>query len=188
MRVKIEWRAEAGKTDVASSKNKNMKWQVRCKTGLWIGWNSQEKLMIDWNRWCRGGTLGVNRREEEEKIGEKGRMSRKRGVMFPFSSTNLQRRPTTGLPAGEDCWSGSLCTHMRALTHTHAVWIGPFSPFAISDVVADSESSTGNTNDQGHETCTPALIEGKNKKHLQMNFLHLRKFTTTKRDLCFCSV
>lgn len=47
--------------------------------------------------------MGVNSREEEEKIGEKSRMLRKSGVMFPFSSTNLQRRPTTGLPAGQDC-------------------------------------------------------------------------------------
>lgn len=74
---------------------------------------------------------------------EKGRSRGERGVVFHFSSTNHQRRPTTGLPVGQDCWSGSLCTH----THTDTVWIGPLPPFAKSDSAADGENSTRNTNE-----------------------------------------
>ena len=44
-----------------------------------------------------------NLERKERKLEKKGEKWRKRGVMFHFSSTNHQRRPTTGLPVGQDC-------------------------------------------------------------------------------------
>lgn len=41
-------------------------------------------------------------KKKKKKITKGERWSEK-GVTFPFSSTNHQRRPTTGLPVGQDC-------------------------------------------------------------------------------------
>lgn len=96
------------------SKRKELK--KRCRTGwtkeglTWEIWMSEEDKRCGWHKRSK-----VRLKWGKERKPEKGVQWRKRGVMFHFSSTNHQRKPTTGLPVGQDCWSGSLCTH----THTY---------------------------------------------------------------------
>lgn len=89
--------------EVMDSKKKRIEW----RDAKWA-WRRVEGE----NEWQKRRGTGRWHKKEKERL-EKGVKWRKRGVMFHFSSTNHQRRPTTGLPVGQDCWSDSLRTHTQ---------------------------------------------------------------------------
>lgn len=86
---------------------------------------------------------------KKEKLSGRGEKWRKRRVTSISSSTNHQRRSTTGLPSCRT-WlliRQCVCTY----AHTHGwrldVWTGHIPSFTKQDRAADAQGSTRNTNE-----------------------------------------
>lgn len=89
----------------------------------------------------------------KEKIKDKKKNTtwKKVGLIFHFSSTNHQGSLTTGLPVGQDCWSGiQTHTHCDSHTDTDTQYWTPSTLCPVSaDSVADGENR-GHTNEWSH--------------------------------------